>query len=193
MSEKINTPKLEQPEFNETKLDQTPATELAPTPELLERKSPEKLSNDREIESAKHEAMEIAKAQKVEKATPSPAKTERNKQPSKPTKAELDASFTRAMATIQEDMSPASRTFSKIIHNPAVDKISNVAGNTIARPNLILAGALGTLILCTAIYFIAKFYGYSLSGSEAIATFFLGWLIGAIVEFARVGMLQKSK
>lgn len=90
-------------------------------------------------------------------------------------------------------MTPASRAFSKVIHHPVVDKVSDTVGNTIARPNLIIAGGLGTLILCSAVYLIAKQYGYVLSGFEAIGTFLLGWGIGAVIEYARVGFVNQRR
>ncbi len=88
-------------------------------------------------------------------------------------------------------MKPASKVFSKVIHNPIIDKVSTATEKTIARPNLVLAGALGTIILCGIIYFVAKTYAYPLSGSEAIATFIVGWVIGAIIEYMRVGFFNQ--
>ena len=59
---------------------------------------------------------------------------------------------------MQSELSPASRTFSKVIHNPAVEKTSEVIGSTVARPNLIIAGALGA-IASVIVYFISRRYG----------------------------------
>ena len=94
------------------------------------------------------------------------------------------------MKKMQSELSPASRTFSKVIHNPAVEKASEAIGSTVARPNLIIAGALGA-IASVIIYFVARHYGYVLSGSETIILFGCGWIIGAIIEYARVGFLNK--
>lgn len=149
------------------------------------RHNPEKES------SARKEALELANEVDKESSTDEKAATASPERPHKPTKRELNASFDRTMAQVRSEMNPASRAFSKVIHNPVVDKVSSAAGSTVARPNLIVAGALGTLILCSAIYFIAKHYSYALSGFEAIATFILGWSIGAVVEFARVGFKNK--
>ena len=97
------------------------------------------------------------------------------------------------MKAIRKDMNPAERTFSKVIHNPVVSKVSDTLGNTVARPNLILAGSLGTLILCSIVYIVAKIYGYAIDGFWAIGTFLVGWAIGAVIEFARVGFKNSSK
>lgn len=165
----------------------------------------EKLRQDREraaeqsraetnVETAREKALELANEKNAEKIDDNENIKSAEKQPSKPTKAQKNKQFDRSMRIIREDMSPASRTFSKIIHNPVVEKTSDAIGKTIARPNLIIAGGLGTAILCSAVYLVAKNYGYVLSGFETIATFILGWCIGAVIEFARVGFSnQKSR
>ena len=193
MSEKINIPKFEKLEADDTKIDQISSElSLEKSTELTHQISPEKSSNDKEVESAKNEALELAKSQELKPEVDQADRDKHDKQPSKPTKADLNANFERTMASIREEMTPTSRVLSKVIHNPTVDKISNVVGSTVARPNLILAGALGTLVVCSVIYLVAKFYGYRLSGSEAIVSFALGWMMGAIVEYARVGISSKQ-
>jgi hypothetical protein len=148
-----------------------------------------------QLDEARHEAHELA-AEATQETAPVSQEIEPQEivQPSKPTKKQLDENFDRSMETIRQDMKPASRAFSKVIHNKVVEKTSDAVANTVARPNLIIAGGLGTLILCSAVYLVAKQYGYVLSGFEAIGTFILGWGIGAIIEFARVGFInQKSQ
>ncbi len=165
--------------------------------EVLQKKfeqeqTPERGDAERIEDNARHEALELATSKEKEQPIESTKNNTGEKiRSNKPTKHELDKSFKQTMSHIQKDMKPASRTFSKVIHNPIIDKASDVIGGTIARPNLILAGATGTIVLGSLIYFIAKFYGYTLSGTEAIAAFVFGWLIGAIIEFARVGLANK--
>jgi uncharacterized membrane protein AbrB (regulator of aidB expression) len=89
-------------------------------------------------------------------------------------------------------MSPAERTFSKVIHNPVIEAISEAAGKTVARPAALLAGSLSALILTAVIYVIAKHYGYVLSGFEWIITFIIGWSIGLIIDWVRVEILGKK-
>ena len=63
--------------------------------------------------------------------------------------------------------------------------ISDFAGNTIARPDAILSGALFAFTLTLIIYLIAKQSGYPLTGTETIAAFIIGWAVGNIVDFAK--------
>lgn len=176
--------------------------EAAKNPELLENAGEaqreqlqEKIERSAEhskaenLEDARHEALEVARNHEVEQTREQEeqaAAAKRERVPKPPTKADKEASYQQTMKHVRAEMSAPSRTFSKVIHNPAVEKTSDAVGNTIARPNLIIAGALGTLILTGIIYLIARYYGYRLSGFEAIGAFILGWIIGAIIEYARV-------
>lgn len=147
---------------------------------------------------ARHEALELATAEEENVARQEQEKAQHSAEKAKPvrqqpSKGDLQASFNTTMKQVRKEMSPAERTFSKVIHNPVVEKVSGAVGSTVARPNLIIAGGLGTLIFGAVIYLTAKHYGYVLSGFEAMGTFILGWCLGAIIEFARVGFLNTKR
>lgn len=145
-------------------------------------------------QEAKKEALEAAK--KVDKEQRANEKqiapAERRKEKLVRNKKTLDASFNREMKEVRSQMSAPSRTFSKFIHNKAVERTSEVVGNTIARPNAILAGSLSALILTTGLYVWAKNNGYPLSGFETIGAFIIGWLIGIIIDFIRITVTGRS-
>jgi len=138
------------------------------------------------VDDARREALE--KAQSIEKQPapiehqPSPA--ERRGRPIG--KRERDASFNATMQEVQNHMSPASRTFSKVIHNKTVEKVSDVASSTIARPNAILSGAILAFALTLGVYLVAKNMGYVLSGFETIGAFAIGWMLGVAYDFLKV-------
>lgn len=156
-------------------------------------KDAEKLKAEREAsaneQEARHEALEQAKSKEDEQ--PQVEKAPEEEKAVSLTQKDLDARFNKTLEHIQKDMTPASKAFSKVIHNPVVDKASEAVGRTIARPNLILAGGIGTLTIGLAVYLFAKNYGYVLSGFEAMGSFIIGWAIGALVEFIRVGFKNK--
>lgn len=170
----------------------------------LGKEQREKLAAERErtiekghennAESARHEALEQAARTEKEKqpaekrSERSPA--ERRKGPI--SKKEREASFKTTMSEVQSQMSGSSRAFSKVIHNKAVEKASEAVGSTVARPNAILAGSVMAFIFTLAIYTYAKNFGYPLSGSETIAAFALGWLVGVIFDYARIMFRGKS-
>lgn len=97
-----------------------------------------------------------------------------------------DLAFRATMTQARTHMNPAARTFSKFIHLKAVERTSDAIGGTLARPNTILYGAMAALIIGGTIYGIAKYYGYALSGSESLAAFAAGWLIGLTVDYTQV-------
>lgn len=109
----------------------------------------------------------------------------------KATKDQKRAEYKKTMKSIQKEMTPAERTFSKVIHNPVIEKTSEVAGATVARPAALLAGSLTAFILTALVYIIAKYFGYPLSGAESIAAFIVGWLLGLLIDWIRVMILGK--
>lgn len=107
-------------------------------------------------------------------------------------KKEREASYKHHMKQLQSELTPAQRTFSRFIHNPVVEKTSEVVGSTVARPNAILAGAIVAFFLVLAVYVVSKFYGYTLSGFETIGAFIAGWILGILYDFFKVMITGKK-
>lgn len=104
---------------------------------------------------------------------------------------EKDNSYAATMRDIEGHMTPASRAFSRVIHNKTVERASDTIGSTVARPNAILTGAVAAFLFSLATLLIAKHYNYRLSGFEAIGAFAAGWLIGILYDFFRVMITGK--
>ncbi len=107
-------------------------------------------------------------------------------------KKQKEVSFKRQMKEVQAELSPAKRTFSKVIHNKTVEKASDVVGSTVARPNAILAGSVFAFIITLVVYVIAKNIGYQLSGFETIGAFIVGWAIGIVYDYLRLIVTGKK-
>lgn len=144
---------------------------------------------------ARHEALEQAVSieagsaeKKGKKATSAPAQR-RHGVVSKKQKA---AAYKKHMKALQSELPPTQRAFSKVIHNPVVEKTSEVVGATVARPNAILAGAIVAFFAVLAVYLVAKHFGYALSGFETIGAFIVGWVIGCLYDFFRVMITGKK-
>jgi hypothetical protein len=137
-------------------------------------------------EQIRHEALEkaVSAEKEAKKAERQSSPAERRKGPAN--KRELDASYNATMDEVRTHMSAPSRAFSTVIHNKAVEKLSNAVGATVARPNAILAGAVFAFILTLAVYLLAKNLGYPLSGFETIGAFIVGWLAGILYDFLKV-------
>lgn len=101
-------------------------------------------------------------------------------------KKQLDKSYKQTMKQVQNELSPASKAFSKIIHNKVIEKTSDIVGDTIARPNAMLSGSVAAFVLTLAVYTIAKTVGFQLSGFETILSFIIGWLAGVTYDYLHV-------
>lgn len=145
-------------------------------------------SAETQAEKARVEALENAIS--VEKGgaerTHNPSNDAPTRRRGKISKKEKTVAYKKELAAIQAKMTPSQRTFSKFIHSPAIERTSETLGNTVARPNAILAGSVMAFVLVLAVLLIAKHFGYALSGFETIAAFALGWVIGLLYDFLRI-------
>ncbi len=132
------------------------------------------------------EATELAKkadaAKETKTATTSPA--ERRRGPI--SKKQLDTSFKSQMTHVQNEMNASNKLISKFIHSRPVETTSDFIGSTFARPNALLSGSIAAFISITVLYFVAKYYGFRLSGFETIAAFVLGWVFGILYDYFSV-------
>lgn len=143
-------------------------------------------------DTARHEALEQAKtAEKEQTQEHEVAPAERRSTVA--SKAERKQAYKSIMTDVQDQLPAGSRAFSKLIHNPVVEKTSEAVGNTVARPNAILAGSVSAFLVVLAVYLIARYYGYPLSGSESVLAFIAGWLLGILYDFFRVMITGKSQ
>ncbi|MGB4768604.1 MAG: hypothetical protein WBP22_05085 [Candidatus Saccharimonas sp.] len=108
-------------------------------------------------------------------------------------KREREASYDRTMDEVRTQLSAPSRAFSNFIHNPAVEKVSDALGGTVARPNAILSGAMFAFLFTLVVYIVARLYGYPLSGTETIASFGLGWVLGLVFDYIRLLVFGKNR
>lgn len=90
--------------------------------------------------------------------------------------------YAQTLASVQRKLRPASRSFSKVIHAPLVEKTTEAMEATVARPSVLLGSTWTALIIGTIFYLTARHYGYSLSGSELLFSFIVGALLGLVLE-----------
>jgi hypothetical protein len=145
----------------------------------------EELRNQPEAtaENSNERAEEARKViNKVEKTPEPPAEPEAA--PTKPTLPFLNhkLNYIQTLNSVQRRLTPVSRSFSKVIHAPIVEKSSEVLEKTIARPSITVGATWTALIIGSVFYFTARHYGYELSGSEITLSFVLGAIIGLALE-----------
>ena len=93
-----------------------------------------------------------------------------------------DMAFSRSMTRVRKKLSVPSRTFSKVIHAPVVDKSSEFIGKTIARPTSMLTGAFVAFVGTSALLWITRHYGYEYNYLLVILLFVGGAILGASIE-----------
>ena len=116
--------------------------------------------------------------------------------PTRITRHDQDRAFADTLNQAQSHMHLVSRLWSRCIHYKPLDILSSVIGSTLARPNAILYGSLVALVTTVAVYGVAKYYGYQLSGSEPLIALGFGWLIGTIIDYTALlirGGKERSK
>ncbi|HEU5187705.1 MAG TPA: hypothetical protein VFT87_04330, partial [Candidatus Saccharimonadales bacterium] len=107
-------------------------------------RSPERHSTSESAEratNARREALEAAKEAQEHASAETESQTFDEFEPPASRKKREQA-FTHTMTHIQKEMPRSSRAFSKVIHNPVIEKTSNIVANTIARPNSVISGSL---------------------------------------------------
>ncbi len=163
-----------------------PADNLEMVSPELEAEARERLANleqGPETVQAPGERLDSARRQIERQPEQDSTESERAHQPKPhPTKFDKAAAYHQTLASLQRRLKPASRTFSKVIHAPAVEKSSEIVGKTILRPSVSLGATLTALVVGGFFYWSAKHYGFALSGSEFIIALLAGGVIGLIVE-----------
>lgn len=160
----------------------SPAHEVK-RPESKEAYRPNPEAEKNELDLARKAALKEADDRHEDEASRSTAET-KDTSP-RPSKIALKSSFGATMKTVEDHLTTPQRIFSKVIHNPVIERVSDVASTTIARPNAILSGSIGALLLTGTLYLMARYYGFSLSGSETILTFLAGWLLGLVFDIIK--------
>jgi hypothetical protein len=168
--------------------------DLERAPELLDKKA--EISAESKEEHEKH--VEQARAD-VEQEAVSGRETsqgEHKKSDDGPVRVvhrSRKESYQHTMKNVQSEMSAPARVFSKVIHNPIVERTSEVIGSTVARPDAILSGSVFAFLLVLGLYILARYNGFELRGSETIIAFVIGWIIGIVFDFLRAMITGKRQ
>jgi len=98
--------------------------------------------------------------------------------------------YQRTLKRTRQHLSTPSRAFSKIIHQPSVEAVSEFAANTVARPSGILAGGVAAFLGSSLFLWISRHYGYEYNFLLFALFFVGGFFIGLLVE---IGLRLASK
>jgi len=90
--------------------------------------------------------------------------------------------YAKTLARIQHKLPTYKRSFSRLAHNPVVDKVSAVSAQTVARPSGILGGGLCAFLGSLIALYYSKHYGFKYNYLLLLMLFVAGYLVGASLE-----------
>ena len=100
----------------------------------------------------------------------------------------------RTLSSVRNRLNGSDKQLSKFIHQPVVEKVSDIAGKTVVRPSGILFGGLFSFLGSIGAYLLAKHLGGELHYSIFAVCFIGGFVIGLFVELLwRVVHLKRAK
>lgn len=99
--------------------------------------------------------------------------------------------YKRTLRKAQAHLSRSERSFSKIIHRPVIERTSDIAAKTVARPSGILFGGICAFLGTLFVLLISKRSGFSYNYLLFALMFISGYVIGLILELI-FRVLRKS-
>lgn len=90
--------------------------------------------------------------------------------------------YKRTLAKVQQRLPGPARAFSRIAHNPIVDKVSDVSAQTVARPSGFLGGSICAFLGSLIVLYYSKHYGFRYNYLLLLILFVGGYLVGAMLE-----------
>lgn len=93
-----------------------------------------------------------------------------------------DMAFRRTLKNTRRHLGAPSQLVSKVIHQPVVERVSEVASTSIARPSGIIGGGLCAVTGSFLLLWLTKKYGYEYNYLMFIIFMATGFVLGLFVE-----------
>ena len=90
--------------------------------------------------------------------------------------------YRRSLKKIQSNLRVPERLASRIIHQPAVEAVSNATARTAARPSGFLTGSFVALLGSILLLYMARHYGFTYNYAVIFMLFLGGFACGLIIE-----------
>lgn len=88
----------------------------------------------------------------------------------------------RELFTIRRRLNKPQRAASKVIHQPVVRVVSQVAGGSVSRPSGILGGGILAFLGTSSYLYLAKHYGFEYNAGVFVVLFLSGFILGLLAE-----------
>lgn len=167
--------------------------EHQPSPEVTEqqRENLEKLQEAGKQAEREHASIELDSLQKAAETQAISGKEvpvgERQEDTSQShtfgMQRELKAdAYKRMLSKTRQQLKAPDRVMSKLIHQPAVEAISNVAAKTVARPSGIFGGSICALLGSAWLLYTAKQVGFTYNYTAFFMLIVVGFVVGILGE-----------
>lgn len=155
--------------------------------EHLNRKSSESAHHRSE---KSHAESAVEKAKKAEEVLANLHSESKENSPTHTNHTLRSHSFTRIMSKTRKQLKPTDRVFSKVIHNPIVDQVSEGLGKTVYRPSGVIGAGVVSFIGLSIVLYYAKTNGFEMPPSLLLLLISAGFVSGWLVE-ALLGLKKK--
>jgi hypothetical protein len=91
--------------------------------------------------------------------------------------------YQKTLHHVQRQLPKAQRAFSKFVHRPVVEAVSEASAKTVARPSGLFGGGLCALIGSFALVWISRHYGFYYNPFVFIALVIAGFALGVLIEW----------
>jgi hypothetical protein len=159
--------------------------------ELIEKGKESRHEHAEKLNEIRHEAHE--QAQSAEELLAEHTEKEKPEEgPGLVGKDLKSLKYKRTLQSVRKDLSGPERVLSRVVHNSAVDAVSEVAGKTIARPSGLLSGAFFAFLGSSIFLWVAKHYGYQYNFLLFTLLFVAGFGLGLLLELL-VRLMRRRK
>lgn len=100
--------------------------------------------------------------------------------------------YAQSLKRIRSHLNAPERAFSKVVHQPVVDKTSEGLAKTVARPSGLLGAGLVAFLGSSILIYMAKHYGFRYNFTTFFLLLTVGFAAGIIFELS-VRLLKKFR
>lgn len=91
-------------------------------------------------------------------------------------------SYKKTLKRIRSHLNGPEKVFSRVVHQPVVEKTSNGLARTVARPSAFLGGSFGALAGSALLVYMSRHYGFTYNYAAIFFVFAAGFVAGLVIE-----------
>lgn len=194
--EKLRDSREQQPEIKRSDLERAKTPEKVVSKSEIAKKESDLAERGEKAEkklAAEKEKRELDLSKDKERVKRESTAETKQRDAASYTKAEKKAVYKKELKNVRAQLPPGSRAFSKVVHNPVVERVSDATAKTVFRPSALIGGAVMGLILGLIVYIAARYYGYVIPNMTLVLLLIIGAIVGVLVEFIITRFHKRSE